>query len=199
MTTFWTWAAWIWANTAIVAAIAGAAFAFFYWPPALPKILQRIAFALLLAFAWGEVRYSDGVDSADSILRQAVTEANRRADAKDARTRAKDAEIEAAKREADMVAQEANRNAADALARAQEAERIAQQAQSDGRTDAEVIADLDARLEAAQGHVADLEAQLGDRPDVPDCKPKYVTRTIRRDCQAYVWPKGVTDALKERK
>ena len=196
---FWTWAAWAWANAAVAAAIAVAVFVFFYWPPALPKILQRVAFALLLAFAWGEVRYSDGVDSADSILRQAVTEANRRADAKDARTRAKDAEIEAAKREADRLVREANRSAEDALTKAQEAERIAHQAQSDGRTDAEVIADLDARLEAAQGLVADLEAQLGDRSDVPDCKPKYVTKTIRSDCQSYVWPKGVTDALKERK
>ena len=201
--TWLPWIAWIWSNIALLGCGAGLVALWWYWSRlrmfGIPVWMLLGAVIFLTGLGWGEKRYSDGIDSADTILRQKMAEAQRRAAAKDAELKATRDEIERVKREKDRKVKEANNIAEANLHKAQEAAQRAQEAESDGRSDAEIIADLDARLEAANGLIADLNAQLGDRSSVPDCKPKYITKTIRRDCQAYVWPKGVTDALKERR
>ena len=201
--TWLPWIAWIWSNIALLGCGAGLVALWWYWSRlrmfGIPVWILLGAVIFLTGLGWGEKRYSDGIDSADTILRQQVAEAQRRESAKQVALQSARDAIERAKREKDQEVQAANRRAEDALQKAIAAAQRAQEAESDGRSDAEIIADLDARLEAANGLIADLNAQLGDRSSVPDCKPKYITKTIRRDCQAYVWPKGVTDALKERR
>lgn len=177
------WLIWAWSNLAFVGALAGlVAVWWFLTPKTLRAALLITVSAAIGGFGWGEKRYVAGREDAESaIRRQAVKETKEFVQKVD--------KIATEKQEADQEASSANKRADEALRKAQEAASDA----DDAQTSADIIADLEARLEVAQGLVDDLSANLGE---VPECKPKYITKTIRKDCQQYKWPASVVDAIR---